>query len=383
LEGYNPMRKISAFIVVFIVGFLCFSSLSWSQKSSEWELGVNTEKADVHLVPDTDSTVVITLPKGFLLKSYEKINEWFRVVIGPDEDGIVTIGYIQSQNVDVIREKIVQELDYWEEEPKFFKGIGLSVRLTGGPTFFNGGDFRKGDQGLYDDASDFVTSNGYVIERRFNSFRSGWEVVADFVYNLSSKFGVGIGSGYMNLTKQSLLLFKEPNTVQVWNQAGTSPKVTAYPIRLGLFFNFPLHRLVNLTLDGGAALYITKYTNTRHTNWIELDLIQHKANATGIGFHGGVGFEINFHPRAALILEGRGRYAKISGFNGTGNIRKSAPLPNYYANIEENGTLYYLEENGNPFLAFFEQEPTGYETAHKATLDLSGFIFQAGIKIKF
>ncbi|MEE9502622.1 MAG: hypothetical protein V3V48_11140, partial [Candidatus Aminicenantaceae bacterium] len=112
-------------------------------------------------------------------------------------------------------------------------------------------------------------------------------------------------------------------------------------------------------------------------------LIQHEANATGIGFHGGVGFEINFHPRAALILEGRGRYAKISGFNGTGNIRKSAPPPNYYANIEENGTLYYLEENGNPFLAFFEQEPTGYETAHKATLDLSGFIFQAGIKVKF
>ncbi|GAJ17230.1 unnamed protein product, partial [marine sediment metagenome] len=90
-------------------------------------------------------------------------------------------------------EKIVQELDYWEEEPKFFKGIGLSVRLTGGPTFFNGGDIRKGNRGLYDAVSDFVTSDGYVIERRFNSFRSGWEVAADFVYNLSSKFGVGIG----------------------------------------------------------------------------------------------------------------------------------------------------------------------------------------------
>jgi len=376
------MRKISAFMVFFIVSFLFFNSNSWSQKSSEWELEVNTEKADVHLVPDTESTVVITLPKGFLLKSYEKIIEWFRIVIGPDEDGIVTIGYIQSQNVDVIREKIIQELDYWEEEPEFFKGIGLSVRLTGGPTFFSGGDIRKGDQGLYDAASDFVASYGFAIERRFNAFDSGFEVVADIVYNLTSKFGVGIGSGYMHLTQQSLLLFNEPNMFQK-NQAGTAPKVTAYPIRLGVFFNFPLHRLVNLTLDCGAALYITKYTNIRHTNWYPIDLIHHEAKATGFGFHGGVGFEINFHPRAALILEGRGRYAKISGFNGKGNIRKSVLPPLVYDDIEENGTLYYLEENGHPFLAFFEQEPTGYETVRKAILDLSGFIFQAGIKVKF
>lgn len=376
------MRKISAFMVFFIVGFLFFNSNSWSQKSSEWELEVNTEKAGVHLVPDTESTVVITLPKGFLLKSYEKIIEWFRVVIGPDEDGIVTIGYIQSQNVDVIRKKIIQELDYWEEEPEFFKGIGLSIRLTGGPTFFNGGDIRKGDQGLYDAASDFVASYGFAIERRFNAFDSGFEVVVDIVYNLTSKFGVGIGSGYMHLTQQSLLLFNEPNMFQK-NQAGTAPKVMAYPIRLGVFFNFPLHRLVNLTLDSGAALYITKYTNSRHTNWYPIDLIRHKANAIGIGFHGGVGFEINFHSRAALILEGRGRYAKISGFNGKGNIRKSVLPPLVYDDIEENGTLYYLEENGHPFLAFFEQEPTGYETVRKAILDLSGFIFQAGIKVKF
>lgn len=377
------MRKKIFLIVCLIICLASISSYAWSQKSSEWELEVKVEKVYVHLVPDADSTTVITLPKGFLLKSYEKINEWFRVVIGPDEEGIVTIGYVQSQNVDVIRERIVEELDYWEEESGFFEGIGLSVRLTGGPSYINGGDIRKGDQGMYDTVSDFVTSSGFVIERRFNAFCSGFEVVADCVYNLTSKFGVGIGAGYMHLTQQSLLLFDEPNTVQAWNQAGTAPKVTAYPIRLGVFFNFPLHRLVNFTLDSGAALYITKYTNSRSTNWYPIDLFHHKASATGIGFHGGVGFEINFHPRAALILEGRGRYAKISSFNGKSNIRKSVLPPFLYDYIEENGTLYYLEENGYPFLAFFEQEPTGYETVRKATLDLSGFIFQAGLKIKF
>ena len=376
------MRRKSILATLFMVCILCFSSFSWSQKSSEWELEVNTEKADVYLVPDTHSTVVIALPRGFLLKSYEKIDEWFRVVIGPDEDGIVTIGYIQSQNVDVIQEKIIQELDYWQEEPEFFEGIGLSVRLTGGPTFFSGGDIRRGDQGLYDAASDFVRSSGFDIERRFKDFNSGFEVVADIVYNLTSKFGIGLGAGYVNLSQQSLLLFNPPNMFQ-GNQAHTAPKVQAYPIRLGAFFNFPLHRLVNLTLDTGAALYITKYTYTRVTNWYPIDLINQNAHATGIGFHGGVGFEINFHPRAALILEGRGRYAKISGFNGKSNIRISINPPYEIKDIQEKGTLYYIEGDGHPFLAFFEQEPTGYETVRKATLDLSGFIFQAGIKVKF
>jgi hypothetical protein len=376
------MKKISLLTIFCTLGFLCFNSLSWSQKSSEWELEVNAEKVDVHLVPDIESTVVTTLPQGFLLKSYEKINEWFRVVIGPDEDGIVTIGYIQSQNVNIIREKIIKELDYWEEESEFFEGIGLSVRLTGGPTFFSGGDIRRGDKGLYDAASDFVTSYGYVTERRFDAFRSGFEVVADFVYNLTSKFGIGIGAGYVHLTQHSLLIFNPPNVFE-GNQVGSSPKVAAYPIRLGVFFNFPLHRLVNLSLDSGAALYITKYTYSRSTNWYLLDLINQKANATGIGFHGGIGFEINFHPRAALILEGRGRYAKISGFKGESNIKRSINPPLEIADIRDKGTLYYIEGNGRPFLAFFEQEPTGYQTVRKAALDLSGFVFQAGLKVKF
>jgi hypothetical protein len=376
------MRKLSAFMVIFILGLLFFNSYSWGQKSSEWELEVNSEKADVHLVPDTESTVVITLPKGYLLKSFEKIEEWFRVVIGPDEDGIVTIGYIESQNVDVIRENIVQELDYWEEEPEFFEGIGMSLRFTGGPTFINGGDIRRGDRGLYDAAADYARSYGFEIDRRFNAFNSGFEAVADIIYNLTQKFGIGIGAGYVHLTQQSLLLFNEPNMFQ-GNQAATAPKVRAYPIRLGAFFNFPLHRLVNLTLDAGTAFYITKYTYSRVTNWYPLDLINQQAKATGIGFHGGVGFEINFHRRAALILEGRGRYARISGFKGKSNIRKSILPPYQFEDIEESGTLYYVQGDGQPFLAFFEQEPTGYETVRKAALDLSGFILQAGIKVKF
>jgi len=163
------MRKIIIFMMFFGLGILIFCPYSWGQKSSEWELKVKNDETDVHVIPDTESTVVITLPKGFVLKSYEKNNEWFRVIIGPDEEGIVTIGYINSKDVDVMRKKIVEELNYWEEESEFFEGIGLSLKMTAGPAFFNGGDIRKGDQGLYDSASDLISSYGFVMDDRFQN----------------------------------------------------------------------------------------------------------------------------------------------------------------------------------------------------------------------
>jgi hypothetical protein len=374
------MKKI--FIFVFTVSLLLLCPYSWSQKSSEWELVVNTEAAEVHLLPNIESSVVITLPKGYLLKSYEKNNEWFRIIIGPDEDGIVTIGYIELQNVDVIRENIVQELDYWEEDPEFFEGIGLTVRLTGGPSFFGGGDFRKGERGFYDAASDLVAASGFVMDRRFKEFNSGFEASADIVYSFTPKIGLGIGFGYMNLSEHNLLVFHSPGGFEN-NQVGTSPKIRAYPVRLGVFYNIPISRLFNLTLNSGAAFYFAKYIFLRASNWYPIDLINQKASATGIGFHGGISFEVNFHPRAALILEGRGRYAKISGFTGNSYIKRSIDPPKLIEDIEEKGTLYYLEGDGPPLLAFSEQKPTDYKTVREALLDLSGFVFQAGLKVKF
>lgn len=376
------MKKLILIIAFIAAGLVFLSLYAWSQKSSEWELAVKIEEAGVHLLPDIESTVVITLPQGYLLKSYEKTDEWFRVIIGPDDDGIVTIGYIKSQNVDVIRENIVQELDYWEEDPEFFEGIGLTVRLTGGPSFIEGGDIRKGDRALYDDASDLAAASGFLIDRRFNEFDSGFEVTADIVYNFTSKWGLGLGFGYMNLSEHNLLIFNSPGNFEN-NQVGTSPKIRAYPVRLGVFYNIPISRLFNLTLNSGAAFYFAKYTFLRASNWYQIDLINQKANTTGIGFHGGISFEVNFHPRAALILEGRGRYAKISGFTGNSYIKRSINPPLIIEDIEEKGTLYYLEGDGLPVLAFAEQKPTDYTTVREAILDLSGFVFQAGLKVKF
>jgi hypothetical protein len=376
------MKKPLIFIVIFTASLLLFNSYSWSQKSSEWELVVNAEKAEVHLLPNTESTVVITLPKGYLLKSYEKTEDWFRIIIGPDEDGIVTIGYIKSQNVDVIRENVVEELDYWEEDPEFFEGIGLTVRLTGGPSFIGGGDLRKGDRGLYDAASDLAAASGFLLDRYFDEFNSGFEVTADFVYSITPKIGLGLGFGYMNLSEHNLLVFHSPGGFEN-NQVGTSPKIRAYPVRLGVFYNIPISRLFNLTLNSGAAFYFAKYSYIRSSNWYPIDLINQKANTTGIGFHGGISVEINFHPRAALILEGRGRYCKISGFTGESHIKKSILPPLLIEDIEEKGTLYYVEGDGFPLLAFSEQKPTDYKTVREATVDLSGFVFQAGLKVKF
>jgi len=376
------MRRAPFVKICFAVSLLWFSSHAWSQKSSEWELEVKGEKADVHLVPDTKSTTVATLPGGFLLKSYEKINDWFRVVIGPDEDGIVTIGYVQARNVKVLHESIVEDLDYWEEEADFFEGLGLSLRLAMGPSRINAGDIRTGTQGWLDDASDLASSYGYMIDRRPDSIRSGFGVSADVVYNLTSRIGLGIGFGYIHQSAQSFLIIRLPNRFDD-EQIDSAPRVTAWPIRVGVYYHLPIHRLLDVHFQAGAAYYFARYSYGRRTTWEAVDRIYQKANGGGFGLHGGAGIELNFHPRAALILEGLGRMVKISHLEGKETVRKAIIPPIKYDDIKSEGKLYYVQGEKFPFLAVSKNAPTGYGTVRKATLDLSGIYFQAGIKIKF
>ena len=78
-----------------------------NQEITEWKLKISVEKAFVRLKPDMNSPVESTVAKGTILQSHEKVEEWYRVVIGPDESGFVVIGYIHSDNVEIIAEKIV------------------------------------------------------------------------------------------------------------------------------------------------------------------------------------------------------------------------------------------------------------------------------------
>ena len=303
------------------------------------------------------------------------------MIIGPDKEGFVVIGYIHSNAVDIIMEKTIKEPDYWEEEPEFFKGIGLSVRLSGGLNFFFGRDIEKGTRGLYDSSADVLSSEGYSLDSRIKSFHRAVDVAGDIIFNLTPQIGIGLGSGFIRGVETSVLTISREGLDGLPQLQG-SPVINVVPIRLGLFFTLPIHRLFAISLNCGAALYRVKYSYSLASSWLEMKSLYHNARATGLGFHGGIGFEINLTPRAVFFIEGRGRYARISNLKGK-SVEREWVVYDYVDTISEEGTLYYLEDEKYPYLALLEEEPSGYKVMRKAVFDFSGFSLRVGVGFKF
>jgi len=380
--------KVQNYLIVILAVCLFPSNiLALNLNSSEWKLKILVEKANIRMEPDMKSPVVTYVMRGAMLKSYERTGAWFRVIIGSDKDGFVSMGYIHVSDVEIVKEKLTQETDFWKyEEPGSFHGIGLSLKLTGGMTYFSGGDVGVGTRGMYDYNSNFLVSQGFTLESFLKPFHFGAEASGDIVFNLNPKFGIGIGSGFIYASSRSLLNYYEEEFKYYLFQMVSQPEIRVVPLRVGMFFSLPIHRLFNITINAGPVLYFAKYNYTLGADGDNLDSLYQEASAKRMGFQGGIGLEINLNQRAIFLIECHGRYAKISNFQGTAKINDWElniwGVANDNISIEE-GTLYFLKRQGYPGLAILNDNAAGYENIRTAVFDLSGFTLRAGLKFRF
>jgi len=346
----------------------------------EWKLKVSVEKANIRFEANMESPVALEVLKGTILESYEREGKWFRVVMGPDEIGYSVIGYIHIGDVEVIEERIVKEVNFWEEEPVTFRGIGLRIKLSGGLNFFFDEDIDKGTRGFYNSRADFFSSAGYTLDKRIKPFQMGYDFSGDIIFYIKPHVGIGVGTGYIyarrtdffNVFGKDIFLAK----------FGSTPEIRVLPFKLGLFFSLPIHRIFSFFFNGGTALYLTEYSYFLIPDWKDLYNISQKANANALGLHGGIGLEFKLNQRTALLIEGQGRYVKISNFNGEETKYRWVP-PGKDVILKEKGTLYYLEDEKYPYLAILKESPSGFKTIKKATFDLSGFCLRAGLVYRF
>lgn len=381
------MKKKSSLIILLVTCVFPLNIAALNSYSSEWKLRVSVEKANIRLEPDVKSPVVTTAAKETILESYEKLGLWFKVIIMSDEEGFVSMGYILSSDVEIISEKISQETDFWEEVPELFQGIGLRVKLTGGFGYFSGGDIGRGIEGMYAQKSDFISSQGFFLDDYPKSFHIDTEFTGDLIIDITPNLGIGIGSGYIHATHASTLIFYKEESRYKLDQMTSLPEINVIPLRVGLFLSIPIHRLFNISLNGGTGIYWAKYTYSLGSTWEDINDIGHVANAAGLGFHGGIGLELNLHRRAVFLIECQGRYAKFSHFKGTATTIEWGELiyagnRDFISTVEE-GSLYYLEDNGYPGLVISKDMPSGFQSVKKGNFDLSGFSIRAGIKIRF
>ena len=252
----------------------------------------------------------------------------------------------------------------------------IGIKLSGGTSYLVVGDPNASLKGLADFLKDWASGGGRTIEGDIKPIHFGLDLEGDVIFYLTPRFGISFGSGYIYGKKGV-----DENEIAFMGQTfSDGMKVSVVPVRLGVYYYLPLSSRIRFFLNGGVGYYFAKWSET-YRNEIPVGVIarDQKAKANGVGFHGGVGFELNLVSHIALVFEGQGRYVKIGGFEGEKN-------PGV-----EKGTLYYFENqifaggDWYPTIDIREQEPVGIfvRNIREATVDFSGFTFRAGIKITF
>jgi opacity protein-like surface antigen len=222
----------------------------------------------------------------------------------------------------------------------------FGLRLFGGLGTFSPQDINQSTKGWTDQHAGFFTSSGYSRSGEVKPVNMSREGGADLLIYFTPRIALGIGAGYVQGKHASeVFLTKGTDEIKITSQ----PALSATPIRLGLFFEIPAAGM-NIYLNLGADYYLAKYT--WDWNFPGMWELNHSATANGLGFHGGIGFEIMISNNVALFLEGTGRSAKIKGFEGT---EEGMELGSTW---EGSGTLFYLEGADYPVL-FIQEEMLG------------------------
>ena len=153
------------------------------------------------------------------------------------------------------------------------------------------------------------------------------EVAAEFGLNVSPNFGFAVGLGHMNLgLKKSSETFTHPAGSDIFGDFFYSPKYKSYLYNTyaSAIFIWPWKDNINLNLFAGAGYYIgsiqcydSQWTKASpvwsdqfsYAPWIM------ESKVSTIGYHVGVGLEIQVGDRTFLVLDGIYRKIEFTEFS--------------------------------------------------------------------
>ena len=252
--------------------------------------------------------------------------------------------------------------------PRLIKAERFGLKLTGGINYLEVGDPNASLRGFADLTKDLAIFWGVTGEGEIEQIRNGLDLEGDIIFYLTPRFGISLGSGYIYGNKD-----KDTNKVILSGLTyAYGMKMSAIPVRLGVYYSFPISSWGRFFLNGGLGYYFAKWSES--IDWIASTLDQ-EAKGSGIGFHGAVGFELKLVSHFAFILEGQGRYVKIGSFEGK-KLNFIEGTLNYYES--QFGGKWYPKVDVIDGLT-----PIGIRNLREAKVDFSGFTFRAGIKINF
>ncbi len=262
------------------------------------------------------------------------------------------------------------------------KKAKIDFKISGGLSYLQLGDWNAHLTGWNDSRRKDVEAEGGKVISENQPLHWSLEMEGEFIYSLSSRFAVGLGTGYIHgKVDDSAETLTDSITVLNFNNF----KVSAIPLKTKAYYVLNVSPKARISLGGGVGYYFARlnqhYRREPGTGyWIETDMT---GKCSGFGAEGSISFEYAVKSSLSVFIEGLGRYARISGVTGT---RERHDSNNWSDSIE--GSYYALdrERSGEwyPVVNIATEAPSeeGTRNVRDAILDFSGFTIRAGLKIR-
>jgi hypothetical protein len=335
-------------VIIFLSIILLLPELSFAD---EFGLQVIVQKANLKTKPDISSEIVTQISLGTMLRSDLQEGNWYRVLLPPDETGVVKKAFIHNSVVEVIaktqpavqKEQIEKTEAKVEEKlalppkkmaaeslasqaqqllpmPKRTAGMEFGLKLYGTYDFYLGqNSINDGWLGKNDFRSDSLPMmmGTLSFDGELEPLKSGNNFGGEFFFNLNPYLGFGLGTGYIYAYKEGSLsstgiLFGSKD-VDTFVQKISVPYVT-----LTLYSGLPLGKRIRLVPYLGGGLYYGAVT-LEYKNTYDGPLFLYEsyygetwtAHSTAFGFHGGLNLEILFMRNIGLYLGAGGLLASF------------------------------------------------------------------------
>lgn len=328
-----------------------------------------------------------------ILQLIKEAGKWCQVKLPQTASGEWITGYVHSSIVKFIEEKPQTESTPVPpppvEQPKKIKSskkrmMGLGFKLSGGMNTLTTGDVNDGNEGFNHYLDLFGEIYGMTINSDVNLINYGLDFKGEILIELIPHFRLAVGGGYIRGSSLSETIFTGGVTDN-WSWT-TKPIMSAIPVTFSLYYDIFQGKKINFFINAGGGVYFASFSHNFHTdytdNWNDE---QSDATAIGIGFHGGLGFEYYVSSNIGIVFEAAGRYANISGFEGTyvdtdsdGNTDERTGKLFYYEFTNSDGKVYKMYKIRENF-------PTGVpytSNIRDAKVDFSGFGIKIGIVIR-
>lgn len=269
--------------------------------------------------------------------------------------------------------------------------IEVSLKLSGGLSFLR----LENTNSVLQDWAEWHKKNAEnnkwtLLKGEVANFRSAFDFEGEIIVSITSFLAIGFGAGYIygELSEEKTEVSTEQPQNILYNTHPT--KASALPLTFSGYIMIPVKNKLKFFLKGGTGFIWAKFIEREGKVRIEKEKIEEtsektfsyfrskSASARGSVSLGSFGIMYELEPGLLIFVEGSGRLAKITGFQGENKAGTS-------------GSLFYYEKF-QPDLDFWQtkyeiskKEPFGpnFRSVQEAVVDFSGFSFKIGLIIKF